>query len=147
MGNAFDQLAKKIGLRALRSSGFTAAQHEIASNAQQADLRHEPDPSRHAERARLGLLGRMASIPCLIESFSSTPGEEKVVACIGKLIAFRQERQRDAEKAGRRGQGGEAKPAPPAGRPFLWFITAGRPTGAISSLGAVPVVGGPRAST
>jgi hypothetical protein len=45
MGNPFDQLGKKIGLRALGPSGLTAAQHEIPSNAHQADLRHEPDPA------------------------------------------------------------------------------------------------------
>src|SRR5689334_15514302 len=96
--NPFDRLGKKIGLRALGPSGRTAAQHEIHANARQADLRHEPDPAREPERARLGLLGRLASVPCLIEMFSSVPGEEKVVDCVGKLIAYRQERRRDASR-------------------------------------------------
>jgi hypothetical protein len=163
MGNLFDQLGKKIGDRALRPSGATAVQHEIPSNARQADLRHEPDPTRVAERARLGLLGRLASVLCLIEIFSGAPGEEKVLDCIGKLIAFRQQRRLDAKRPerrrghqeaprGRRRQAvdttptrddEEAKPAPPLVKPYLWIITAGRPASVLSSLGAVPAEGWP----
>jgi hypothetical protein len=62
MRNRFDQLGKKVGLSALGPSGRTVAQDEIFSDARHADLRHEPDPARQAERARLGLLGQIASI-------------------------------------------------------------------------------------
>jgi hypothetical protein len=145
MANLFDQLGKKIGLRALAPSGRTAAQHEIHSNARQADLRHEPDPAREAERNRLGLLGRLASVPCLIEMFSSSPGEERVVDCLGKLIAYRQERRREAKRARRRQRDPEAPgPAPPIVKPFLWIITAGRPTSGLFILGAVETEGWPR---
>src|SRR5580704_5472722 len=120
MGNPFDQLGKKIGLRALGPSGLTAVQHEILSNAHQADLRHEPDPTRDAERARLGLLGRLAWVLCLIEIFSSAPGEEQVIDCLGKVIAFRQERRRETDKTGPKGdREEEAKPAPLFAKPFL----------------------------
>ena len=136
MGTPFDQLGKKIGLRALAPSGLTAAEHEIASNAHQADLRHEPDPAREAERARLGLLGRLARVPCLIEIFSRAPGEERVIDCLGKLIAFRQERRREADKADP--HPGDDEATPPFVKPFLWIITAGRPSTALSLLGAVP---------
>jgi hypothetical protein len=143
--NLFDRLGKKIGLRALGPSGPTAAQHEIHANARQADLRHEPDPAREAERARLGLLGRLASVPCLIEMFSSVPGEEKVVDCVGKLIAYRQERRRDASRARRRRwEQQETGPAPPFVKPFLWVVTAGRPTSGMFVLGAVRPEGWPR---
>ena len=145
MGNPFDQLAKKIGLRALGPSGPTEVQHEIPSNAHQADLRHEPEPAREAERARLGLLGRLASVLCLMEVFSSAPGEERVIDCVGKLIAFRQERRREADKTGpKQDHEGEAKPAPPFVKPVLWIISAGRPSSALSLLGAVPAVGWPQ---
>jgi hypothetical protein len=144
MGIAFDQLGKKIGLRALGPSGLTAAQHEILSNAHQADLRHEPDPMREAERARLGLLGRLASVVCLIELFSGPPGEEQVLDCVGKLIAFRQERRRGADQiSSQQGPEEEAKPALPLAKPFLWIITAGRPSSALSLLGAVSAEGWP----
>ena len=62
----FDQLGKQIGREALGRSGVTEVHDEIAEDAQHADLRHEPDPARAAERAKLGLLGHLASSLCLI---------------------------------------------------------------------------------
>ncbi len=144
MHNPFDQLGKKIGLRALGSSGLTVAQDEISSNARHADLRHEPDPARGAERARLGLLGRIVSVLCLIEIFSGAPDEEESLASLGKLIAFRQQRLREAGQKQRAQRSlRKAEPAPPFVKPFLWIIAAGRPSSVLSLLAAVPAVGWP----
>jgi hypothetical protein len=142
MHNAFDQLGKKIGLRALGPSGLTVAQDEISSNAHHADLRHEPDPAREAERARLGLLGRIVSVPCLVEIFSSAPDEEESLASLGKLIAFRQQRLREAGQRQRQPRRRRrAKPAALLVKPFLWIVAAGRPSSVLSLLGAVPAEG------
>jgi hypothetical protein len=71
----------------------------------------------------------LASVLCLLEIFSSAPGEEQVIDCVGKLIAFRQGRRRTADKEGPRHDHEEkAKPAAPFVKPFLWIITAGRPS-------------------
>jgi hypothetical protein len=75
----------------------------------------------------------IASILCLIEIYSGAPGEDEALACLGKLIAFRQKRRRDARKKG-----------DPFVRPFLWIITAGRPTGVLAAMAAVPARGWPR---
>ena len=69
----FDQIAKKIGKEALDASGLTVVEDEISRGAQHADLYHEPDPRRQAERARLGLLGRIAAFRCLIEVYGHAP--------------------------------------------------------------------------
>jgi hypothetical protein len=138
----FDQLGKQIGWKALGPSGPTATHDEIAPDAYHADLRHEPDPAREAEREKLGLLGRLASVLCLIEIFSQAPGEDQVLACVGKLIAFRQQRARAFRKkrATRRRKG---EPAGAFVQPFLWIITAGRPTTVLAALGAGPAAGWP----
>src|SRR5690242_11970639 len=60
--NPFDHLAKKVGKGALDACGVTIIQREISRDAQYADILHDPDPNRDAERARLGLLGRLASM-------------------------------------------------------------------------------------
>ncbi len=133
MRNLFDQLGKTIGLEALGPSGRTVAHDEIAPDAHHADLRHDPDPARDTERARLGLLGRLASVLCLIEVYSGAPGEDETLACLGKLIAFRQKRRRDARKQRKR-----PSPASTFTKPFLWIITAGRPTTVLDELGAAP---------
>ncbi|MEP7127127.1 MAG: hypothetical protein ABJE95_39705 [Byssovorax sp.] len=41
---------------------------------------HDSDLAFHAERAGIGFIGRMRSAVCLIENFSSAPGEEQVLA-------------------------------------------------------------------
>lgn len=119
MRTGFDQLAKRIGHEALGPCGPTVVHDEIHPDAQHADLRHEPDPSREAERARLGLLGRMAAVPCLIEVYAHTPGGEEFRACLGKHIAFWQQRARATRKSRqrRRGEG----TGQPLVEPFLWI--------------------------
>ena len=96
MRNRFDHLAKQIGKEALSPSGVTSAHDEISPETQHADLRHEPDPARKAERARLGLLGRIAAALCLIEIYGHAPSAEEFRACLAKHIAFWQKRARDA---------------------------------------------------
>ena len=129
MRNCFDQLAKQIGQEALGPSGPTVTHDEISPDAQHADLRHEPDPARKAERARLGLLGRMASVLCLIEIYGHAPGAEEFRACLGKHIAFWQQRSRKARSRKRRRQQAERLV-----EPFLWIITAGSPTTILTGL-------------
>ncbi len=87
MRNRFDQLGKQIGQEALSPFGATAAHDEINPETQYADLRHEPDPARQAERDRIGLLGRLANIPCLIEIYSEAPDAEEFRACLSKHLA------------------------------------------------------------
>jgi hypothetical protein len=131
----FDQLGKQIGRQALDPSGPTVAHEEISPDAQHVDLRHEPDPARNAERARLGLLGRLAATLCLIELYGHAPGEDEVLACLGKLIAFRQKRMRAHRQKRARNARGRG-PSEGFVAPFLWIITAGRPAHVLAALRA-----------
>src|SRR5271163_4801867 len=126
MHNPFDQLAKRVGKEALNASGPTVVQYEISRDAQHADLRHDPDPARGAERARLGLLGRIAAVLCLIEVYGHAPGGAEFRACVGKHIAFWEERERDARKKGQKPDAFIA--------PFLWILAAGRPEAVLAAL-------------
>ena len=146
MRNVFDHLGRTIGLSALEPCGLTVAEQVIAPDARRADLRHEPDPARADERARLGLLGRMASILCLIEIYSGVPDEDDALACAGKLIAFRQQRRREARKKQKEleKQLGKKLPAEPFVRPFGWIITAGCPVSVLSGIAAIEAAGWPR---
>ena len=58
-----------------------------------------------------------------------------MLACLGKLIAFRQLRLRAHRKRSAR----EA----PFVRPFLWILAAGRPAGVLAEIGASPAPGWP----
>jgi hypothetical protein len=82
MRNRFDYISKHIGQKALGPFGTTVAQAEITTETQYADLRYEPDPARHIEAAELGLLGRFATHPCLIEVYSEAPSPAEFRACL-----------------------------------------------------------------
>jgi hypothetical protein len=142
MRNHLDQLAKQIGKEALGPSGLTVAHDEISPETQHADLRHEPDPARHAERARLGLLGRLAARLCLIEIYAHAPGAEEFRACISKHFAFWQGRARKARANHKRRK---ARREPPEAfvEPFLWIIAAAAPTALLTKLKPEPVPGWP----
>jgi hypothetical protein len=133
MRNPFDKLAKQLGQEALGPCGLTVANAEISVETQYADLRHEPDPARTAERDRLGLLGRLAAEPCLIEVYSQAPSAEELRACLAKHLASWQQRARKArtENGKRKEQG-----LPPVAfvDSFLWIITAGVPVTLMAQL-------------
>ncbi|HWO25360.1 MAG TPA: hypothetical protein VNO30_41755 [Kofleriaceae bacterium] len=127
--NHFDLLAKEIGQKALHSSGTTLVNQQINPEIQYADLSHVPDPAREAERDRLGLLGRLAAIPCLIEVYSEAPGAEDFRACLAKHLASWQARARDHKKRS------EPQHAPEKFvDSFLWIIAAGAPKAVLAAL-------------
>ena len=142
MRNRFDQLGKQIGQEALGLSGPTFVHDEISPDAYHADLRHEPDPTREYERARLGLLGRLAAILCLIELYGHAPDEDEVLACVGKLIAFRQKRARTFRRQRAR-NARKGEPTEAFIKPFVWIITARRPTAVLDELGPSRAEGWP----
>ena len=124
MHNPFDHLAKKIGKEALEASGPTVVQYEIFRDAQHADIRHDPDPARDAERARLGLLGRLAAVLCLLEIYGHAPSGAEIRACLGKHLAHWDECERKARAENRRRKE-KNLPSEPIIEPFLWIIAAG----------------------
>jgi hypothetical protein len=142
MRNRFDHVAKEIGREALGFFGATVAHDEISPETQHADLRHEPDPKRAAERGRLGLLGRIAATLCLIEIYSRAPGAAEFRACLTKHLAFWQQR---ARKARARNEARRTKHRSSAAfeAPSLWIITAGTPTTLLTELELEPAIGWP----
>lgn len=123
MRNPFDQLAKKVGKEALDASGLTVIQHEISRDAQHADLLHDPDPTRDAERTRLGLLGRIAAVLCLIEVYGRAPDGAELRACLTKHFAYWEERERKTRAQNKKRKEKELPPEPIV-EPFLWLIAA-----------------------
>jgi hypothetical protein len=131
MHNPFDHLAKAVGKEALDTSGATAVEHQVSRDAQRADLRHDPDPTRVAERSRLGLLGRMAEVLCLIEVYGHAPGGAEIRACLSKHFAHWEQWERKRRKAKR----GSLDPVAP---PFLWILAATVSVPVLQKLGARP---------
>lgn len=106
----------------------------ISPETQYADVRHEPDPARSTERDRLGLLGRLASVRCLIEVYSEPPNGTSFRACLSKHLAFWQQNVRDQRSRRSARSNHRSLARPDAGPPFLWILSAGRPAGLLAEL-------------
>ncbi len=130
MRNRFDQLAKQIGKEALRSSGPTVVSAEISPETQHADIRHDPDPAKEVERKKLGLLGRLAAVLCLIEIYGHPPSADEFRACLVKHLAFWRDRVRKVRGANMR----QGASAPSQAEPFLWILAVGLPRGMVDKL-------------
>jgi hypothetical protein len=131
MRSRFDWLAKQIGENAFNRAGRAFIQHEISPETQYADLRIETDPTRDAERKRLGLLGQLGAVPSLVETYSHAPSAQEFRGCMGTHIADWQARERKARAH-------EDHTEDPARggliEPHLWIISAGRPSSLLRSL-------------
>jgi hypothetical protein len=142
MRTRLDQLAKRIGKRALGPLGTTVAHDEIFPEVLHADLRHEPDPLRDAERARLGLLGRITAILCLIEVYGHSPNPEEFRACLAKHIAFWRQHTRKTRSDNEQRKKLQLS-RKEAIEPLLWIISAGAPTTILTKLKLEPAPGWP----
>jgi hypothetical protein len=142
MYNPFDQLAKGVGKEALDASGLTLVHREISRDAQHADLLHDPDPTRGAERARLGLLGRLAAVLCLIEVYGHAPDGAELRACLTKHFAYWEERARKTRAANKKRREKQLPPEPLV-EPFLWLIAATTSAPMLRKLRVEPALGWP----
>ena len=151
MQSPYDHLGKTIGVAALGPCGATEMEAVIAPDPRRADLRHDPDPARDAERERLGLLGRIAAVVCIIELYSGAPDEADAIVCLGKLIAFLLQRQREVAKRREalrkrieRETPDEVLPPPePFVIPRCWMLSARPPTAVLARFAATPAPGWP----
>jgi hypothetical protein len=135
MHNRFDHVGKKILRGTLAPGGAVAGQLEIPSaDAQAVDTFFEPDPSREAERRRIGLLGRMAEGPTMFELFHDPPGLDELRACFRKQLGLDHSRVLEAAK-------GDEHRRPPF--PRLCVITTGRPERVLGGYGFSPTAGFP----
>jgi hypothetical protein len=121
MHHPYDDLAKTVGKGALSASGPTTIEHAISRSTQRADIRHDPDPARAAERARLGLLGRIAEVLCLIEVYGHAPDGGEWRACLIKHFAHWEASRRKArtDDAKRKTKGLDPEPFV---KPMLWIL-------------------------
>lgn len=119
--------------KALDPFGAAILHDPIDAELQYADLRYEPDPARQAERDRLGLLGRLAAEPCLIQVYSQAFDAEEFRACFMKHLVSWQGRTKAARATKRSEPDSQV-----AADPFLWIITAGVPRTVLTKLKLEP---------
>ena len=121
MPHPYDDLAKKVGKGALSASGLTKVEHRIRRSTLRADIRHDPDPGRGAERAQLGLLGRIAEILCLIEVYGHAPDGGEWRGCLIKHFAHWEASLRKVRAKNKKRKAKGLEPEPFV-KPMLWIV-------------------------
>lgn len=125
-----DDALSKVGLEALLEPFVqVSVQHEVQPPAQYVDLYVTSPPAEPEAMARaLGLLGRIAAAPCLLEPFGGTISAEEAESCVRKQLTLRH------ALALR----GEQDPRLP-----LWLLSVGRPASVLSGFGLRAAEGWP----
>jgi hypothetical protein len=98
----FDQFSKQFLEQFLSPLGEVQISQEVPGEPRLVDIRFTPSTQPAIDPATLGLLGRMAATPCLIEPFRNPPSETETKNCLLKLLLVHAEMQRQANREGQR---------------------------------------------
>jgi hypothetical protein len=113
--NIHDSFAKECMKELLADFGEVEIESQIAGEIRTIDLVFRPYPESLPSLQALGLLGRMAAEPCLIEPFRNPVPAWEVRNCRGKLF--------DLEAANRRQAKQNKRRLSTLDLPFLWILS------------------------
>lgn len=94
----FDTFSKQILEELLTPLGEVEISQEVPGETRLVDVRFIPAAQPNSDPNTLGLLGRMAIAPCLIEPFRNPPTRTEVRNCLLKLLLVQAEVQRQARR-------------------------------------------------
>lgn len=124
-----DQFAKDYLEELLKPLGEVQAPRRVAGEVREIDVWFVPKPQPTLLPSVLGLLGRLASRPCLLEPFRNTPTPSQIRSCLSKLFDVYAELERQAKR--------EKTSVQEANLPWLWIL---------SPTASVPLLDGFRAT-
>ncbi|MBM0745519.1 flagellar assembly protein H (plasmid) [Phormidium sp. CLA17] len=126
----FDQLAKEFLKEFLTPLGRAERSLEVPGESKFVDVWFEPFPQSTVDSSSLGLLGRIATTPCLIEPFHNPPTRTEVRTCLLKLFWVHEDQRRQANRQESRTLEGEL--------PKLWVLAADVSKPVLNDFSAVP---------
>jgi hypothetical protein len=112
----FDQFCKRLLEELLSPLGEVQLNREVPGESRFVDVWFLPAAQTDVDQSSLGLLGRMAATPCLIEPFRHPPTPTEVRNCLLKLFLI----QADCQRRARR----EEERLSEADLPHLWILTS-----------------------
>jgi hypothetical protein len=80
----------------LSSSGDVKTSLDVTAETQEIDVYFRPTSPKIPPE--LGLLGRLAQTPCLLEPYRNPVTIEGIIACLSKLFTVREQLQREAHR-------------------------------------------------
>jgi len=92
-----DQFAKQYLIELLIRFGQVESSKDISSEVRQIDILFIPSPQATQDLDSLGLLGRIASTPVIIEPFRNPVTATGILTCLGKLISIREQLARQSQ--------------------------------------------------
>lgn len=111
----FDQFSKQFLGEILSALGTVEKSLEIPGESKFVDVYFAPAAEPAIDPQALGLLGKVASTPCLLEPFRNTPSSTEVRDCILKLFWVHADVHRRAKRENRR--------IPEVELPQLWILS------------------------
>jgi hypothetical protein len=96
--NKFDQFSKEFLEELLSPLGTVEKSLEVLGTSRLVDLYFAPALQTEAEPQMLGLLGRIAATPCLLEPFRNPPTTTEVRDCLLKLLSVHADLQRRTQR-------------------------------------------------
>jgi Domain of unknown function (DUF4351) len=93
-----DQFAKDYLEELLKPYGRVEAPSRVAGEVRQIDVLFSPATEQTANLETLGLLGRIAAYPAILEPFRNAASKEEICDCLLKLLELRGALQREANR-------------------------------------------------
>ncbi|MBF2068026.1 MAG: hypothetical protein IGS39_26965 [Calothrix sp. C42_A2020_038] len=95
----YDQFSKSYLEELLQPLGTVQVAREVAGEVREVDVWFSPNELVDAtEVSRLGLLGRFAATPAILEPFRNAATPTEICSCLLKLFEIRSEYERDAKR-------------------------------------------------
>lgn len=126
----FDSFSKQFLETLLAALGEVTINREVAGESQYVDVYFVPTLPANVQSQDLGLLGQIATTPCLIEPFRNPATADEIRSCLLTLLSL----QADGLRRSKR----DSQMRPRTQLPHLWILTPSLSEVVISGFGAQP---------
>jgi len=124
-----DQFAKDYLEELLKPYGNVQAPSRVAGEVREIDVLFSPSAEQTTNLETLGLLGRFAKFPAILEPYRNAASKEEICDCLLKLLEVRGALQREANRNNTSVQDSTV--------PKLWILTPTASATLLSGFGAV----------